>query len=578
MRLSPMIRAFAGLGMLAGFGLLTGCASAPPPTALAPVDLTASQSEELADVHQALSTAQTVYFQGVRAFVAEDYETATSHFYSVRESLAFAGSETVADFVARDAENLLDKSAYFLTRIDEIAAETAPELALAEEATVVRHPVGWEVRHGAITPASNRDVDRWMKYFLKDGRDVYQRWLSRKSRYDRIFNETFARHGLPPELAFHAMIESGFNTDAYSWAHAVGLWQFVRSTGRRYGLRSDWWIDERRDPVKSSDAAARYLVELYEEFEDWELVLAAYNVGEGRVRKQIRSQKTRDFWKLRLPRETRNHIPKFYAAMILGSDPEKYGFHVSNETLPEWETVRVDFCVDFEVLAEAAGTDARTVAELNPSLVRGCSPPDEEAFAVRVPAGTGARAQSAIAELPEDKRVRWAQHRVRRGETLSHIADRYHTSVQAIVEANRLRSRHFLSINQDLIIPQGQRSGANPPSWASSRTGSSSPSKVAYRVKKGDTLSEIAERYRVSTSNLKKWNRIGKHIHPGQKLTIYAGNGASSGGTSVKVRRGDTLWDLARNHGVSLTALLSANNLRKSSVIRPGDTLRIPRS
>jgi membrane-bound lytic murein transglycosylase D len=358
-------------------------------------------------------------------------------------------------------------------------------------------------------------------------------------------------------------------------------------------LRCDWWVDERRDPVKSTEAAVLYLKALYREFHDWELALAAYNVGEAVVRRQIRRQDTRDFWKLRLPRETRNHVPKFHAAMTIGLDPQKYGFNIQPDSRFDTETIRVDFTVDFEVLGELCGVSAGTLAELNPALLRRCTPPDDEGYAVVVPAGTGERALAELASLPEDKRVRWAHHRVRSGETVSHLAHRYRTTVRAIAEANGLSSAHRLSIGQDLLIPQGRPSGANPPSFASSRwrSGSSGPApagthRVVYTVKNGDTLSEIAERYGTSTRMLRRWNRIGRFIHPGDRLTIYVRGAprgklaaADEGPSSfyVKVRKGDTLWDLARHYGVSLSALLNANNLRRGSLIRPGDRILIPK-
>lgn len=524
-----------------------------------------------------LVEAQGEYFAGVRAYVEGDLIQSERHFHRVEEILAFAGSESVADVAAHDAVTLLTKSDYFLGKITDVlydgVAPAAGTVAMPETT-----PATWNVVHGEIRPVQNKDVDRWLHYFQNDGREIFQRWLDRKPRYETIFHEAFERHGLPREIEFHAMIESGFSPNAYSWAHAVGVWQFVRATGRRYGLRSDWWVDERRDPVAATEAATRYLVDLYEEFQNWELALAAYNVGEGRIRKQIRRQNTRDFWKLRLPRETRNHIPKFYAALILGSNPEAYGFLPGTQTLPEYETVAVDFCVDFDVLSDCCGATPRLLAELNPALVRRCTPPDEKDFLVRVPLGTGEATRIALAAVPEDQRVRWIHHRVRRGETLSHIADNYRTTVSAIAEANRLRSRNFLSIGQELIIPQGRRSGANPPRLASS-TPSSSGRKVSYTVRKGDTLSEIAERHRVSTGKMRKWNRLGKFIYPGQRLTIYSNGARSSRSTSVvKVRRGDTLWDIARLHGVPLTSLLHANDLRRNAVIRPGDMLKIPRS
>ena len=558
---------------------LAGCAGLGPEAPTTPV----ADVEVEAAASELLVAARADYYAGVRAYVRGDLGEARDRLQRCQRALEWpTGTNGLQPDQERDAQSLLAKTDYFL---DQLAVADLAAAAPAEPASPVE-TTSWEVVHGEIAPVRNDDVERWMRYFLGEGRPVYQKWLDRRSQYVPIFEDALARHGLPPELMYHSMIESGFSTSAYSWAHAVGLWQFIRSTGRTYGLRSDWWVDERRDPVKSTEAASRYLKALYVEFQDWELALAAYNVGEARVRRQIRRQKTRDFWKLRLPRETRNHIPKFYAALILGSDPEKYGFTVNHSAPPDTETIPVDFCVDFEVLGECCGASVKTLSALNPALVRRCTPPDETGYPVVVPAGTGARTMAALAELPEDQRIRWAHHRVRRGETLSHIAMRYRTSVRAISEANNLRSTNYLSIGQDLLIPQGRPSGASPPRFASSSRGSSSGSsgnrKITYVVKNGDTLSEIAERYGYSSRTLRRWNRVGRYIHPGDRLTIYVKDGGGSGSARsdvvVRVRKGDTLWDIARHHGVSLTSLLHANNLSRSDLIRPGDLIKVPRS
>jgi membrane-bound lytic murein transglycosylase D len=272
-------------------------------------------------------------------------------------------------------------------------------------------------------------------------------------------------------------------------------------------------------------------------------------------------------------------VPKFYAAAILGSDPEAWGFTPAEDPPPATESMTVDFCVDFDVLGECAGVSPETLAELNPALVRRCTPPDEEGFPVAVPAGTAGKAAAALAALPESQRVRWAHHRVRSGDTLSVLAQRYHTSVSAIQQANGLRSAHFLSIGQDLLIPEGGGPGVRPPRLASAGSGTT---RIVYTVRRGDTLSEIAERHGTSARKLRRWNRIGKYIHPGDRLTIHVDplRMADSGGRSatVRVQRGDTLWDIARRYGVSLGSLLRENNLGASHLIRPGDLLRIPRS
>ena len=582
-------------GLLVGMASATllGCGSNPPP----PVDPepTSAAPEEAPAAAGAggLEQANTEYLEGLRAYVREDYRTAEQHFHRVEEALAFAGSEETAELDARDAETLLAKAEYFLEKIAEGGYAEAPEAPAPAPEVVTSSPT-WEVTHGSITPARNRDVDRWLDYFLGDGRAMYQKWLDRKPNYDPVFQDALARHKLPPELVFHSMIESGYSPNAYSWAHAVGLWQFVRSTGRRYGLRTDWWVDERRDPVRATEAAAQYLGELYDEFQDWELALAAYNVGEGRVRKQIARQDTRNFWSLHLPRETRNHIPKFYAALIIGSDPERYGFTAPRAVTASLDTLTVEGCVDFEVLGECVGVDSYVLADLNPSLVRRCTPPDEERWRVNVPAGTAENARVALAALPMENRVKWAHHRVRRGETLSTIASSYRTTVDAIVEANRLRSRHRVSVGQELMIPQGRSSGAGAPKFASlgpsprtssrraTDSGSDTPTTV-YTVRRGDTLSTIAQRYGTSTGQIRRMNHLGRHIFPGQRIRVPAREERVASVTTspdeprlLRVRRGDTLWLIAQRHGVSVADLLKENNLSRDTLIQAGQVLRIP--
>jgi membrane-bound lytic murein transglycosylase D len=556
-----------------------------------------------------LESAREEYYQGVKAYVREDFEEAESRFVS---SIALLEAPLPSDFATatelEEAETLLTKSNYFLQKISdrevaeieipETQEEVAPPPSSSEVVLYEETPADWEVRGEPIVPVRNDMVDKWMNYFRGDGRRVYQTWLNRRTRYQAIYNDAFARYQLPQELTYHSMIESGFSHRAYSWAHAVGLWQFIKSTGRLYGLRADWWVDERRDPVKATDAAARYLRALYDEFGSWELALAAYNVGEGSVRRQINRQGTRNFWKLRLPRETRNHVPKFYAAMIIAQNPEQYGFTVTPELPYATEIIEVDWSVDFEMLGKCCGVSEEALAELNPSLLRRCTPPNEKGFPVYIPAGAKEKTLAALAAIPEEQRnvprVEFVQHRVRRGETLSKIAQKYGTTVSAIVEANKLGSRNRVSAGRYLTIPgtsasdRGTQVASSSPSRKSSRSkGPSGSQKVTYVVKSGDTLSRIAESHGVSTTALRRWNQIGRHIRPGDRLAIYVKGGAvatkssgdskgSGSSTVVRVRRGDTLWDIARSNGVSLSDLLIANNMKTSARIKPGDRIRIP--
>ncbi len=580
-----LLRLFALVVLSGAYAFIAGCAGSAP--ALDPEPQPAA-IEAVSPAADRLARAESEYLEGVRAYVAEDFRAAESRFHEVEEVLAFADSEEAATLDAGDAETILAKAEYFLEKIDQRAHATPPVTVEEAAADAPTPNVMWEVLYGSITPKENRDVERWMSYFLGDGRSMIQKWLDRKARFNPVFNEALARHGLPPELVFHSMIESGYSPHAYSWAHAVGLWQFVRATGRRYGLRSDWWVDERRDPMRATEAAAQYLKELYLEFQDWELALAAYNVGEGRVRKQIARQDTRNFWSLRLPRETKNHIPKFYAALAIGTNPEAFGFSPGQaSSTPVAEPLSVEGSVDFEALGECAGVDPDVLADLNPALVRRCTPPDEVTWTVWVPAGTAERAQLALSQLPPESRVRWASHRVRRGETLSKIASSYRTSVSAIMEANRLRSRNRLRVGQELVIPTGRSSGKNAPQYTTEvarSSGKRSASKIAtatHTVRRGDTLSTIAQRYGTSTAQLRRLNRIGRHIYPGQRLRVPARgkdrNESFTDAHVLRVQRGDTLWTIAQRTGVSVAALLRANDLGRNTKILPGQTLRIPR-
>lgn len=610
--------AFLLLMLLTG-AALSGCGTLGGSPPVSSVSLTASpkSSEEVPEGR--LESAREEYYLGVKAYVREEFEEAESHFLG---SIALLESPLPADSASEgeldESETLLTKSNYFLQKISEreVAQIEIPEAPQesdgGEPKFAIDAPVDWEISGGPITPVRNEMVNKWIDYFTGDGHRLFQTYLNRRNRVQAIYDDAFRRYALPRELTYHSMIESGFSHRAYSWAHAVGLWQFIKSTGRLYGLRCDSYVDERRDPVKSTDAAARYLKALYDEFGDWQLALAAYNVGEGAVRKAINRQGTRNFWELRLPRETRNHVPKFYAVMILGSDPEKYGFTLTPELPYAMEQIQVDYAVDFETLGRCAGVSEEALAELNPALVRRSTPPNEKGYVVYVPEGTGEKTLLALAAIPESERraaprIELAHHRVRRGETLSKIARRYGTSVQEIAQANRLGSKNRVVAGQQLVIPTER--GAEPVRVASSSRSrssetqskrssaarSSAPSgteKVVYVVRSGDTLSRIAESHGVSTTMLRRWNSVGRHIRPGDRLTIHVKGGSSSvkvssatstqkskvtkGPTVVRVRRGDTLWDIARSHGVSLTELLSANDMKRSARIKPGDRIKIP--
>lgn len=371
----------------------------------------------------------------------------------------------------------------------------------------------------------NEKVDRWIKYFESDIHERFSTYLSRLGRYGPMIRERLRAAGLPTDLVYLALIESGMNPRAYSRARAVGIWQFIRGTGRMYGLKVDYWVDERRDPFKSTDAAIAHLSDLYDEFGSWYLAAAAYNAGSGRVRRAIARTGRRDYWDLirgtSLRRETRSYVPKMIAAAIIAKNPEKYGFRdiVAQPPL-EFDVAAVPDATSMDVLAEAAETEEEVMRELNPEYLRYVTPPDRE-VTIRVPPGKADAFRVNYASIPADKRVTWLIHVVTRGQTLGQIARRYGSSVAALRAANGNVNPRRLQIGQQLVVP---RSGAQTTRVASSAgqgTKRTAPGQATVTVRRGDTLWSLARRHGVSTTDLMRWNNLSSsRIHPGDRLTV----------------------------------------------------------
>jgi membrane-bound lytic murein transglycosylase D len=363
-------------------------------------------------------------------------------------------------------------------------------------------------------------------------RDWFEAALSRGQRHLPHIREVFAREGIPQDLAYVALVESAFKPTAYSRARARGVWQFIAATGRRYGLHQDWWVDERGDTEKATEAAARYLKQLHEMFGDWNLALAGYNAGEMKVVRAIRKYKTSDFWQLRktrgFRRETKNYVPLIHAAIVIAKSPERYGFTVTPEPTPVFERVAIDGAYDLRVVAECAGEPVETLRSLNPELRR-LATPAGRTFQLRVPDGRAAAVGECLAKLPSEKRVSFRSHVVRRGQTLGGIARANGVAARDIAEANGLAPRRRLRPGTELIIPIPARSRV-----AAVRHTSGEPTdagRVRYRIRPGDTLSSIAARYNTTVSDLRAWNRLrGNAIAAGRFLTIYTASAERAAG------------------------------------------------
>jgi len=381
-------------------------------------------------------------------------------------------------------------------------------------------------RDGHLPLILNSRVKTMIQLFQNRKHEEFQIWLDRYSFYASTIRPILASYGLPEELIYLAMIESGLNTKAYSYAHAVGPWQFISATGRRYGLKRDWWVDERRDVVKSTHAAAKYLKDLHDEFDDWYLAMASYNTGEARVRRTIRREGHRDYWRMiTLPRQTRNYVATVLAAAIICSDPESYGFQIEELTNWEYEVIDIDRSLDLDKIALALRVNYQDLKTYNPELRQGVTPPYKKPYQLKVPLGKGTVSTSAFASIPTSDKIDYQVHYVRRGETLSVIARKYNVSLTRLVQANRIKNRNRLSVGQKLVIPAPKSyiSAAPIKSTSASSPPASDFSKKTYTVKKGDTLGQIAENFNTSAKRIRHWNGLsyGQHIYPGQKLIIY---------------------------------------------------------
>lgn len=373
----------------------------------------------------------------------------------------------------------------------------------------------------------NPRVEHWIQYFTGTGRRTFALWLQRKQEVGDMMTSILKEEGIPEELIYLAMIESGFSARARSEVAAVGPWQFMAPTAKGLGLRINWWVDERCDYVRSTHAAARHLRSLHDTFGDWSLVLAAYNAGQNRVLRKIHQRATDNYWDLNLPAQTADFVPKFIAAARIGAAPADYGFAADSITSPlVFDTIEVTQPTGLDLLAECASATTAELRNLNPALKRGATPPDLGAYPVHVPASSAGRVKKALAKIPADRRLTWTRHRVRRGETLGGIAQRYGCSVADIARVNHLDNVRLIHPDDQLVIPMpgdldrlarsraGEKGHYVPPSGYK---------QVTYKVRPGDTLSGIAHRLGVTVTHLRKVNNIHRTslIHPGDRLFAY---------------------------------------------------------
>jgi membrane-bound lytic murein transglycosylase D len=365
----------------------------------------------------------------------------------------------------------------------------------------------------------NDEVLSFLNFFQTPrGRAIVETGLRRAGRYREMIARVLHEEGVPQDLIYLAQAESAFQPLALSRAGARGIWQFVAYRGQEYGLRHTWWLDERQDPEKATRAAAQHLRDLYKLFGDWYLAMAAYNCGPGNVQKGIERTGYADFWELYkrnvLPRETKNYVPIIVALTLIAKDAAHYGIQADPEAPVPTDVVKPGRAIDLRLVAETIEVDVETLRGLNPSLLR-LATPNDPSFELHLPAGTAQRFSAEIADIPPDKWVSWRRHRVEAGETLTAIAKKYHVTLVAIAEANNLEKGAPLDPGEKLIIPATQ-----PQSETKRRA-------VSYRVRRGDTLGGIADRFSVEAEDVRKWNRLkSNHVSRGMVLRIYTLGGA----------------------------------------------------
>lgn len=427
--------------------------------------------------------------------------------------------------------------------------------------------------YGTIPLVINDAVAQNLRYFQEGIPDRFQSYLDRFHHYKEVVEPIFREFGLPTELMYLSLVESGFNPRAFSRARASGPWQFMKATGRMYKLNVNWYVDERRDPIKSTVAAAHHLRDLYDRFGSWPLALAAYNAGSGKVGRAIKKTGSRDFWKIRrtwhLRRETKDYVPRFIAATLIAKNPTAYGFLPPDGDRHEFEEVLIAKPVQLSAITDQTGISLEELKRLNPELRRNIVPQSNGlGYHLKVPVGMSSLIAAQHSTLPV-----WTQppppptqwYQVRRGDSLSVVARRFGMKVRQLKEMNSL-SNNVIRVGTQLRVRGGDEDyGDDQIIW--------------YRVRYGDSLGKIATRFNTSIGQLKSLNNLSTHlIYPGDRLRVKGTPSPQKSPTGdskwYRVQRGDSLWSIAQQFSVSVRNLRALNNL-SSSIIQAGHMLMV---
>ncbi len=548
-------------------------------------------------------------------------------------------SEVAADNSAADFEPL-PEIAQFENLMVEGLSVPEPEETIVEEVRELEALGVWEEGNTEQADAEteeeiqydfpvamNRQVEFYLDFFQNKQPKTFAKWLARSGRYVPMIREKLKEAGLPQDLAYLPMIESGFSLTAYSRARAVGPWQFIRATGRRYGLKINDTVDERRDPVRATEAAIAYLTDLYNEFGCWQLAVAGYNAGEGKIKRAMAKYKTDNFWELAQKRylkaETKLYVPKLIAAIMIAKDPETYGFtDIEYDDPLEYETVEVPPWTSLKAVALACDSEYDVIHDLNRHLRKGITPSTSANYPVKVPVGTKKLVAENLSRVRPIVTTEYKYHVVKSGETITRICRRYNLNKTILLKANNLRAA-TLKPGQRLRIPFQTTSyklvAENSASGKSGPANASPDNLVLHTVRPGETISKLAKRYNVPPHLIATWNGLKDlhHIKAGQQLAFYLQDQTGlansvadrqqtakaltntaakkqkpadsmndtqfehDGGTDdlssstityYQVQGGDTLWDIARKFQVTPQNIKRWNSL-KDDIIHPGNRL-----
>ena len=465
------------------------------------------------------------------------------------------------------------------------------ELPAIEVEPMVIAPIDlWQrIRQGYGIPSASlhEKTEKQVAWFARHP-EYIARVAERAEPYLYHIVEQIEQRNMPMELALLPVVESAFQPHAYSSAHAAGLWQFIPSTGKIYGLKQNWWYDGRRDVVASTSSALDYLQKLHNDFGDWQLAVAAYNCGEGAVARAIKRNvklgKPTDFWSLKLPRETSAYVPKLMAIAQLIAQPAQYQITlkpIANE--PYFAVVDVKGQIDLSVAAELAQLTKDEIYQLNPGFNQWATAPDGPHKLV-IPLENVDAFLQGLSLLPDEERVQWARYKIRKGDSLGKIAQHYKVAISAIKKANGIKGTNIRA-GKYLLIPVASGEIASSPmpkqqTLASHKKPQKNGNKLTHTVQKGDSWWDIAQLHQVSVNNLTNWNNKvpSDYLQPGQELLVWTqaeASGDTTRSVNYKIRSGDSLWTISQKFKVTIAQVRKWNGLSKKVILQPGQDLQL---